>query len=370
MQVTLYRDHPAEGWRSMDRLADELETAVAAAAPPSWRIVMPMPPDPGAGVYRRLATRMLRYPAWANRRQGDVNHVLDHSYGHLLFALDPARTVVSVHDLAPLHFPGRRMGVSGAAWRRSWRGVALARHVIVPSEFVASELRGRLDPMRVGIHCIPFGVSAGFRPPAQEEATAVRRRYGAEGRPLLLHVGRIHARKNLATLLDAAAGLRSSGEAVVLVQVGGSPDRAARDRIRALDLEGCVHFAGVLPDAALPAFYGAADAFVFPSLYEGFGLPVLEAMACGAPVVASDAASLCEVVGDAGLLARADDAESIARGVRRVLGEPGLAGVLRERGFARARRFSWRKTAERTLRVYEACMAPRAGPEPVERVRA
>jgi glycosyltransferase involved in cell wall biosynthesis len=355
MRVTLYRDHPAEGWRSMDRHAAELGAALEDAAPPSWQIAMPMPPDPGAGVYRRLAKRMLRYPSWARGRQGDVNHVLDHSYGHLLFALDPARTVVTVHDLAPLRFPGRRFGVSGVAWRRAWRGVTRARHLITSSEFVAAELRDHLDPARAHIHCIPLGVTEAFGSPACEDAATVRHRYAGSEARMLLHVGRIHARKNLPTLLDAVARLRSAGESLVLVQAGGLPDAATRERIRALDLERCVRFAGALSEPALASLYGAADAFVFPSWYEGFGLPVLEAMACGTPVVASDTASLPELVGDAGLLAPPGDAAAIAAAVRRVLTEPGLADSLRRRGLERVRRFSWRMTAERTLRVYEAC---------------
>jgi glycosyltransferase involved in cell wall biosynthesis len=357
MRVTLFRDHPAEGWRSMDRYAEALRAALASEAPPSWQIEMPTPPDPGQGVYRRLATRMLRYPSWARSSQGDVNHVLDHSYGHLLGALDPARSVVTVHDLAPLQFPGRRFGISGAVWRRAFRGAARARHVIAVSEFVAGELRGQMDPTRVRIYVVPQGVDEQFRPPTEEDRATVRETY-VDGRdPLLLHVGRIHARKNLDALLDAVARLRAGGEPVRLVQAGGDPGPELARRVRGLKLEGVVHFAGRVSDEALIALYGAADVLVFPSLYEGFGLPVLEAMACGTPVVASDAASLPEVVGDAGLLVPPRDSAGLAAAVGRVLHEPGLAETLRARGLERARRFSWRETARGTLAVYEACIA-------------
>jgi glycosyltransferase involved in cell wall biosynthesis len=359
MRVTLFRDHPAEGWRSMDRYAEALCAALASEAPPSWQIEMPAPPDPGSGVYRRLATRMLRYPSWARSRAGDVNHVLDHSYGHLVGALDPARSVVTVHDLAPLDFPGRRFGASGVAWRRAFRGVARARRVIAVSEFVAGELRGHLDPARVRIHVVPQGVDERFRPPTEAERASVRQRHVAEGERLLLHVGRIHARKNLEALLDAVARLRAAGEPVRLVQAGGTPDGDLARQVRALGLEGIVQFAGRVADDALVALYGAADVFVFPSLYEGFGLPVLEAMACGTPVVASDAASLPEVVGDAGLAAALDDPAALAASVGLVLHERGLAETLRARGLERARRFSWRETARGTLAVYEACASER-----------
>ncbi len=123
--------------------------------------------------------------------------------------------------------------------------------------------------------------------------------------------------------------------------------------MQAQGLEEWVTFTGYVPDADLPALYNGADLFCFPSLYEGFGLPVLEAMACGTPVVTSNTTSLPEVAGEAALLVDPYDVEDIAAAMQRVLTEPDLAHDLRERGLARAGQFSWEKTARETIAVYE-----------------
>ena len=354
MQVTLYRDHPAEGWPSMDRYADSLREALRRVAPPEWVIEMPMPPYPWPSTYGRLLSRLLRYPLWARHQQSALNHIVDHSYGHLLFALDPARTVVTVHDVAPLRFPGRRLGLSGLVWKLTWRGIRRAQHIIADSAFMGAELQTHLDLPPQRFHVVPLAVSPHFRPQPADRCAALRKRYLPGEGWLLLHVGHTQPRKNLPTLLRALHLLRQGDAQIVLIQIGGQADASQRKLIQQLRLEHLVHFASYVSDQDLVSFYNAADVFAFPSLYEGFGLPVLEAMACGTPVVASNAASLPEVVGDAGLLADPHSSEALAKTIASVLEDSELAAELSRRGLERARQFTWERTARGTLAVYHS----------------
>ena len=358
MRVTLYRDHPAEGWPSMDRYADSLLAALRETAPSSWQFTVATPPGPWRVPYGQILRRMLSYPTWARRQQGDINHVLDHSYGHLLFALDPVRTVVTVHDMAPLRFPNSPASLSRAAWRLAWRGTQKADALIAVSAFTAAEVRSlsRRPPKR--LYVAPQGVSPRFRPGLVAQRALIREQYLAEGGTLLLHVGHSQTRKNLPTLLRCLALLTQQGMLVTLLQVGGRLSAAQIALIEQLGLKQAVRLLGPVSDDDLVAYYNAADAFVFPSLYEGFGLPVLEAMACATPVVAANAASLPEVVGDAGVLFDPRSAEALAEAVMRVLREPGLADELRRRGVERARQFTWQRTAMATLKVYESMAGP------------
>jgi glycosyltransferase involved in cell wall biosynthesis len=352
MQVTLYRDHPAEGWPSMDRYAESLSAALQQLAVSGWEFKMPMPPPPWPGRYGQVLRRSLGYRAWARQEQGNVNHILDHSYGHLLLTLDPMRTVMTVHDVTPLRFPGYRFGFSQLAWRLAWRGVQRAQHVIVVSSFIAAELQDCLKLPARRIFIVPEGVSPHFCPQPAARQTAVRSKYVVEGQPFVLHVGHTHPRKNLPTLLRAMALLRQKGMSLAFVQIGGRPSDTHTRLIHELGLEQAIHFVGRIPDADLVALYSAAAVFVFPSLYEGFGLPVLEAMACGTPVVASNAASLPEVVGDAGLLVAPDSPQALAEAIAQVLDDQALAAELRQRGLERARRSTWEQTARGCLNVY------------------
>lgn len=352
MQVTLYRDHPAEGWPSMDRYAESLSAALQQLATPGWEFKMPMPPPPWPGRYGQILRRSLGYRAWVRQEQGNVNHIIDHSYGHLLLTLDPARTVVTVHDVTPMRFPGYQFGLSQLAWRLAWRGVQRAQHVIVVSSFVAAELEGCLKLAAPHIFVVPEGVSPHFCPQPAERQAAVRSRYLLEGQRLVLHLGHTHPRKNLPTLLRALALLRQQGIAFAFVQIGGRPNESHKKLIRELGLEQAVHFVGRVSDMDLVALYSTAAVFVFPSLYEGFGLPVLEAMACGTPVVASNAASLPEVVGEAGLLLDPNSPLALAEAIAQVLDDHALAAELRQRGLERARQSTWEQTARGCLNVY------------------
>lgn len=355
--VVLFRDHPAENWFSMERYADGLEKALRSLAPPDLRITSVVPPAPWPVPRGLLLRRMIAYPSWARRRQGDINHVLDHSYGHLLLALDPTRTVVTVHDIAPLLFPGKPWGVSRLSWLLSWRGTLRAERLIAVSAYMRRTLIGRfaLSPDRVIF--IPEGVEPTFHPLPREEVREFRRARGLPEGPLLLHVGHTQPRKNLEGLLRALALLRRWDSRIRLIQVGGTPTAKQRQLIASLGLQGAVLFLGTVSDEDLVVLYNVADVFVFPSLYEGFGFPLLEAMACGTPVVAGNTSSVPEVVGDAGLLVNPRSPEAIADAVRRVLADGDLAEDLRRRGLARAQTFTWERTARETLAVYETLLA-------------
>ena len=218
----------------------------------------------------------------------------------------------------------------------------------------------RLDPARVTV--VYGGVDPGFCPAPPAALAAIRQKYALPER-FILSVGTIEPRKNLTTLLDAYHTLRQSDSELGLVIAGRRGWRSAGffERLRALGLEAVVHLLGPVPDADLPALYGAAAVFAYPSLYEGFGLPPLEAMACGTPVVAGNTSSLPEVVGDAGLLIGPHDGVALIAACRRLLDDASLRADLCARGLVQAHRFTWEAAALSTRDVYRAVVR-RNGP--------
>lgn len=260
-----------------------------------------------------------------------------------------APLVVTVNDLAFLADASQATRHGNRFFRR---GTELARRharlVVVPSEATAAEcLAAGFDADRLRV--VPYGVTV---PTIDEEAAAeTRRRHGLD-RPYVLFVGTVEPRKNLAAVVGAVA--RLDGRAVDLVLVG--PDGWNEDldaRLAALaDTSIRVHRLGFVPAGELPALYAGAAAFCYPSLREGFGLPVLEAMAAGAPVVTSPATSTAEVAGEAGLLVEPTDHRALADALARLLDDTALADDLRVRGRARAATFTWERTAELLAAVY------------------
>ncbi len=181
-----------------------------------------------------------------------------------------------------------------------------------------------------------------------------RRRYGLTD-PYVLFVGTLEPRKNLRRLLEAFGRVRRAGRLEQLILVGqlGWKYRRLLREIEACGLGSVVRLLGYVPDDDLPALYNLARLVAFPSLYEGFGLPILEGMACGVPVLTSDCASMTELSGDAAVLVDPTDADALAAGLLRVLEDPTLRSELAERGRVRAAEFSWARTAEETVRVYD-----------------
>lgn len=264
--------------------------------------------------------------------------------------------VVTIHDAFAYVYPETHNRLDN--WRYRWHLPQAARRadaVVTVSESSRRDLRRYLGLLDDRVHLMTEGVNPRFRPIEDaDQRRAVLTRYGITP-PYLLYLGGLNARKNLARLFEAYAGLRVHHPGVTLV-IGGKRQWQTGEMERALQelrLEDHVHFTGYVDDADLPALYSGAEAFVFPSLYEGFGLPPLEAMACGTPVVTSNVSSLPEVVGEAALTVDPYDVAGLTDAIHQVLTDQQLRRQLRQLGLVQAARFTWEATAQATYRLYE-----------------
>ena len=226
-----------------------------------------------------------------------------------------------------------------------------AECVMVDSEFTRQEMRRFFPRARKPIAIVQCGVGRQFVPDGPPEADlAILAQYGVSP-PYVFAIGNIHPRKNLTRLLEAYLILRQQGYPLAMVWTGvprwGSEDLLKRARRAGVILTGFV------PQAHLPAFYRRAAVFVYPSLYEGFGLPVVESMACGTPVVCSNTTSLPEVAGEAALLVNPENWREMAEAIQRLSDDPALADDLRQAGLERVKRFTWANVAQRTLAALE-----------------
>jgi glycosyltransferase involved in cell wall biosynthesis len=283
--------------------------------------------------------------------------VFHHPY-LLLFPLEDRANVMTVPDLIPRRFP--QYCTKGTVTHAE-EAFAYARHmdaVLTYSEHAKQEVVESLAVAEDRVSVTPLAAHEQFRPLAdREQLQLVLKKYNLDRRPYLIHIGTLQPRKNLGRLVEAFGQVKQQEPGLehrlVLVGMRGWQDESVFETVRRLRLESDVTWLDYVPFEHLPALLNGADLFVFPSLYEGFGLPPLEAMACGTPVVSSNASSLPEVVGDAGILVDPYQTEAIAEAVRRVLTDRGLREGLREKGLARAREFSWEQTARLTLAAYE-----------------
>ena len=265
--------------------------------------------------------------------------------------------LVTIHDLWLDRHPEYSKKMLGQ-WPSAFktRQTALrARRTITVSEFSARELVELYGLKREHIQVIPNGVSEDFVPRLDEPAmAALRKRIGLKADRYVLFVGGADPRKNHQTFLEAVEKVRKKLGSRMLVLVGspiqpfGNYEETARRR----SLQEKVLCPSFVSTFDLQLLYSAADLFVFPSLYEGFGMPVLEAMACGAPVVTSNSTALAEVAGDAAVLADPQDARALGEAMVRVLEDESLRAALRVKGLARAKQFSWEQAASKTIALY------------------
>jgi glycosyltransferase involved in cell wall biosynthesis len=282
-----------------------------------------------------------------------------HATEHLLPRLKATHTVLTIHDLIFLLFPEYHLPLNKWFLNRFVPiFVRRADAIIAISKCTKGDLIRYYSVPSEKIKVIYEGVDARFQPVTEPDALArVRAIYGLPER-FILYVGTIEPRKNLSTLLEAYRLLREEGLEHRLIIVGrkGWLYRDFFQRLRRLGLEGEVIFPGFVSDEDLPALYSAADLFVFPSLYEGFGLPPLEAMACGTPVIASNSSSLPEVIGDAGIMVDPLDVGGLLRAIELVLRDERMRRGMRARGLKQAAKFSWERAAAMTMEVYQSVL--------------
>jgi glycosyltransferase involved in cell wall biosynthesis len=286
----------------------------------------------------------------ARRLRLDVVHDLT-GLAPFLVPTGRCRRVITVHDLISHRPDGGNDRVDDLLQHRWLPPVArAAAGIVAVSATTADDVRRFLGVPAARVHVAHHAVDPRFRPVDAAESAAVLRRHGLSS-PFVLFVGSASPRKNLATLVQACRRLWADGGAVPLVVAGPArPDEipgAAQD-IAA----GRIAWVGYVPEAELPALYTAATVLAFPSSYEGFGLPALEAMSCGTPVLAGRGGALPEVVGDAGVLVEPTDAAAMADALGALLRDAPLRARLRERGRQRARGFTWARTAQQTVAAY------------------
>lgn len=277
------------------------------------------------------------------------------------FVLPPvwrARTILTVHDLSFMRYPACfSRPLLDYLMRKVPPAVERADAILADSESTRHDLIELLHMAADRVTVVYPAVEPHFRPDEDESALATTlARYGIQ-RPYLLGVGTLQPRKNFGLLIRAYHALRASrGIPHRLVIAGGQGwlFDEIHDTIRSLHLGEQVHLTGFVADEDLPALYRGAALFAFPSLYEGFGIPVLEAMACGVPVVTSAASSLPEAAGDAALLVDPNDVDALTEALWRVLDDSALRNALRARGFEQIKRFSWAESARRLRAIYHA----------------
>jgi glycosyltransferase involved in cell wall biosynthesis len=321
------------------------------------------PPVPGpnfawctTGLTERWLARLwyrLRLPLPIETWTGplDLFHATD-------FVLPPVKTgvctLVTIHDLSFVREPDTVMpGMSGHLNRWVPYSVRRASHVIAVSEATRQDLIELYQTPPEKISVLHHGVGSEFRRVEEpEQLAAVRQKYKLGEQPFILSVGTIQPRKNYQRLIQAFAQIHSK---VLLVIAGGQGWRQEEifNEVQKLGLENRIHFIGFVAETDLPALYSAAELFIYPSLYEGFGLPVLEAMACGTPVIASNQSSLPEVVGPAGLLVNPRDVTELAAAMSQLLEDLTLRRRLSQAGQIQAARFTWPTVATRLISLYE-----------------
>ncbi len=278
-----------------------------------------------------------------------------HATEHLLPPLKNVRTVFTLHDLIFQFFPAYHLPLNRWFLRNAMpHFLRRADAIIAVSECTKRDAIRLYNIPPEKITVIYEAADPALHPETDANRIAqVRARY-AHNQPFLLFVGVIEPRKNIIALVDALRVLRARGYPQRLLIAGrkGWLYQPTFDHVKRAGMEDAVTFLDFVPDDDLRALFAACDAFVFPSLYEGFGLPPLEAMAAGAPVVCANTASLPEVVGDAALLVNPRDVGELANAIERVITDRALRDELRARGFAQAARFSWERAARETLAVY------------------
>lgn len=301
---------------------------------------------------QRFVWDQFRFPKIARKAQVDILHQPCFSVPIFYHG----KKVVTVHDVIPLIFPGN-LPLASRLFYSKWMTYSynFADVIIADSECTKADIVHHLKIPASKIHVIHLAVSDDFKPASSKNKVEQIKRKYKTGEKYFLNVGTIEPRKNLPFLVKAYNEAIKSGTRENLVIVGKRGwyyDQLFR-LVRELQLEEKVIFAGYAPDEDKPLLYSGATAFLFPSIYEGFGLPPLEAMACGTPVICSNTSSLPEVIGDAGILISPNNKPAWSKQMFEISRNKKLAQNLKIMGLKQAKKFSWEKTARETIEVYK-----------------
>lgn len=353
---------------SMDVYADALVSGLKVVRP-DWEIIELAP-----AIYNSQSRSLLnglnkyyqrywKYPQDIKRQEVDIFHVIDHSHGHLCYWLKHTGkpVVVTCHDLINFIQPenGRTRAlipaISMPVWKFSVRGIREADRIITVSTHTAKDVEQILDIKFQELTVIPNAVEPIFRPISQTEVDDFRKQNGIlPETTCILNVGSNHPRKNVLTILKAIEALVKKGVPVHFFKTGEQLTGELKTFIDNHNLNTNITYLGKPDKDTLVKIYNAADILLAPSLYEGFGMTILEAMACGTPAIASNVASLPEVAGDAGILVDPMNIQEIVEAVCRLRNDSELRQRLIDKGFNRAKLFTWEKTAEQVANIYSS----------------
>lgn len=368
MRIAILRRAPKASF-SMDVYADGLIRGLKVVRP-NWQIIECSPVLNIASVRQsnwiaggqKYYERYWRYPRTLKNLDADIFHVIDQSDGYLSYWLKRYKkpNVVTCHDLINLIKPDTFQGrakfplISITAWKLAIQGMREANHILAVSSHTKKDAVEHLAIAPHNITVVPNAVDAIFHPLLPDDIDEFRRRRGiAKDTLCLLNVGSNNARKNILTILKTLAVLNTQGLPVMFWKVGADFNAEQKHFIKIHHLESCIAYLGHPDEATLVKIYNAADVLLAPSLYEGFGLTVLEAMACGAAVVAANATSIPEVAGDAAILTAPLDVDAIVKAIQQLYDHPRYREQLVQRGLERVKQFTWEKTAAHVANVYE-----------------
>lgn len=369
MKVAILRRSPGIAY-SMDVYADALVDGLKTVRP-HWQIVEEFPHNPVQGNrtnslvkgVQKYHQRYWQYPKHLQHCDADIFHIIDHSDGYLVNWLKKknASTVVTCHDLINLIHPelfrdrARFPWLSLATWKYSLQSMGQAHRIISVSDHTAQDIVQHLKLSPTQIHTVPNGVDSIFQASGSDQYSDFRQRFSlSKDTCCLLNVGSNNPRKNIITILNVVNQLRNKDFSIHFWKAGDDFTNDQKAFIAEHHLESCISYLGKPDKEILIQIYNAADVLVAPSIYEGFGITVIEAMACGLPVVASNVTSLPEVVDDAAILVEPLDIDTIVASVEQIFTQPTLRDGLIQKGFKRAAKFNWHNTAEKIAQIYES----------------
>ncbi len=304
-------------------------------------------------------TNLLSMPYSINKSKIDILHIPAHYHTQVtpFFLNRNLKKILTIHDLTPLLFSQTHIKKDAMLWNSSLKLIKGKVDVIITDSVNTKiDCIKHLKIPEEKIKVVPLAADTRYKPLSNLKMVKeeLKTKYNLKI-PFILYVGTLEKRKNIPTLLKAFSKIKDKHINHKLVIIGrkGWKYNEIFETVHKLGLKDDIIFTGYVPDEDLVKFYNASDLFVYPSLYEGFGLPPLEAMACGTPVITSNTSSLPEVVGDAGIMVNPYEIDTLADEMHKILNDKSLQDNLRKRGLKRAKSFSWSKTASQTWKIYQ-----------------